>query len=277
MLAISFPPAQSTLSTGAFSPDFSHRFRVLPNPLSHVRTRARLCRQMSQFYCENSEINISSEEKDKLVSEVIRYILFKNQQNFGAPIKREELTCLVTKNYHQRSLPSFVINAAREKLSYIFGYELREIQRVRPSSNSNKHSSQPNTAEGKTYVICSKLPSDVYSKYVENKETSHVTGFLFAVISIVHLAGGKISEDNLWHHLRRLGLSENAQNILPFGNVKETLEMLLQQRYLQKTKSSGPEGHILMYELAERALDESIMQGVKDCISQIVKKDSNAT
>lgn len=83
------------------------------------------------------------QEKDKLVSEVIRYILFKNQQNFGAPIKREELTCLVTKNYHQRSLPSFVINEAREKLSHVFGYELKEIQRVRPSSNSNKHSSQP--------------------------------------------------------------------------------------------------------------------------------------
>ncbi|CAN6449284.1 unnamed protein product [Victoria cruziana] len=232
---------------------------------------------MSQFYHENSEINISSEEKDKLVSEMVRYILFKNHQNFGAPIKREELTCLVTKNYHQRSLPSFVINEAREKLSYIFGYELREIQRVRPSSNSNNRSSQPSMAEAKTYVLCSKLPSDVYSKYVENKETSHVTGFLFAVISIVYLSGGQISEDNLWHHLRRLGLSENAVNEPIFGNVKQTLEMFLQQRYLQKTKGSGPEGHVLMYELAERALDESIMPALKDCISQIARKDSTAT
>lgn len=31
-------------------------------------------------------------------------------------------------------------------------------------------------------------------KYVENKEASHLTGFAFVVISIIHLAGGKLAE-----------------------------------------------------------------------------------
>jgi hypothetical protein len=38
-----------------------------------------------------------------------------------------------------------------------------------------------------------------------------------------------------------------------------------------KEKVAGPEGHTMMYELAERALDESISGKLKDCISQVGK------
>lgn len=49
-------------------------------------------------------------------------------------------------------------------------------------------------AEAKSYVIMSKLPADVYKKYVEDANTAHLTGFTFVVLSIVHISGGKISE-----------------------------------------------------------------------------------
>lgn len=48
--------------------------------------------------------------------------------------------------------------------------------------------------DAKSYVLVSKLEPEVYSKYVEDKQAAHVSGFAFVVISIVHLAGGKISE-----------------------------------------------------------------------------------
>lgn len=73
---------------------------------------------------------------------MIRYVLFKSEQNSGCPIKREDLTQLITgKNYRQRSLPAFVINEAKSKLSSIFGFEMRELQRSR-SSTQNARSSQ---------------------------------------------------------------------------------------------------------------------------------------
>lgn len=49
-------------------------------------------------------------------------------------------------------------------------------------------------ADIKSYVLVSQLPSEVYTEFIENKETAHLTGFTFSVISIVHLAGGKIPE-----------------------------------------------------------------------------------
>lgn len=90
------------------------------------------------------------QEKDKLVGEVIRHILFKNHQNSGCPIKRDELTQLITKNYHQRNFPTFVINEAKNKLSSVFGYEMRELQRTHPSSKNQTRMSQQSE-----HVVCS--------------------------------------------------------------------------------------------------------------------------
>lgn len=80
-------------------------------------------------------MNLKIQETDKLVSEVIRFILFKSHQNSGCPIKREDLTQIVTKNYRQRNLATYVINEAKSKLLNVFGYDLKELQRVRGSTN----------------------------------------------------------------------------------------------------------------------------------------------
>ncbi|CAL5401280.1 unnamed protein product [Camellia sinensis] len=242
-----------------------------------------------------SQFDISVEEKDRLVAEVIRYVLFKTQQNSGCPIKRDELTQLITKNYRQRALPAFVINVAKEKLLSIFGYEMRELQRSRPSTNQGRSSQQnkwsktkshdavlsyvkavmpvlhvndKGVPDAKSYVIISQLPAKVYKKYVEDANTSHLTGFTFVIISIVYLAGGKIQEEALWHHLRRLGLSESDESHPILGNIKQSLEALVQQRYLQKEKTNGPEGNTLFYELAERSLDGPISEKIKEYMSQ---------
>ncbi|KAJ0988411.1 hypothetical protein J5N97_006767 [Dioscorea zingiberensis] len=229
---------------------------------------------MATYNGDLSQIGISQEEKDKLVAEVIRYVLFKTHQSAGCPIKRDELTQLITKNYRQWSLPALIINEATEKLSSIFGYEMRELQRSRSSSNKQGRMSQQSSADAKSYIVVSQLPSDIYCKFVNNKENAHVTGFTFVVISIIHLAGGKLSEDNLWHHLRRLGLNESDDKHPLFGSTKQALESLVQQRYLRKEKVNCPEGNTVMYELAERALDESVSEKVKDYIAQIANKDT---
>ncbi|KAK8941904.1 hypothetical protein KSP40_PGU011545 [Platanthera guangdongensis] len=223
-----------------------------------------------------SKSNVSKEEKDKLVAEIIRYVLFKTRQSNGCPIKREELTKLITKSYHHRSLPALIINEASKKLSSIFGFEMKELQRSRPSSNRQSRASQQSFADSKSYILKSKLPPDIYKKYVEDKETSHISGLTFAVISIIHLAGGKIPEENFWHHLRRMGFSENDENHAVFGNTKQALDTLVQQRFIQKEKVNGAEGNVIIYELAERALEASVYEKLKDYIVEILKKDAGA-
>lgn len=49
-------------------------------------------------------------------------------------------------------------------------------------------------SDAKSYIITSRLPGDVYRKFVEDTNSSHMTGFTFVIIGIIHLAGGKIAE-----------------------------------------------------------------------------------
>ncbi|KAK4795343.1 hypothetical protein SAY86_013337 [Trapa natans] len=125
-------------------------------------------------------------------------------------------------------------------------------------------------AEARSYILISQLPADLYKKYVEDVTMTHLTGLAFVVISIVHLTGGKISEENLWHHLKRLGLHDSDENHPDFGNMKQALETLVQQRYLQKDKIVSPEGSTVFYELAERSLDGNVNGKIKEYISQVL-------
>ncbi|XP_047338634.1 melanoma-associated antigen B1 [Impatiens glandulifera] len=219
-----------------------------------------------------SQLDISEQELDRLVGEMVRHVIFKTQQTSGCPIKRDELTQLVSKHYSQRSLPTVVINKTIEKLSNVFGYEMKELQRSRSKPNQGRTSQQGST-DAKSYILTSKLNDEVYKKYVADESQSHLTGLTFVIVGIVSLAGGKISEDNLWHHLRQLELSQTEENHPVFGNTKQFLETLVQQRFLMKEKVNGPEGSSLFYELAERSLDVSVSQRIKDHIAQIVQRE----
>jgi len=219
-----------------------------------------------------SQADISTEERDKLVAEMMRYMLFKLHQHPGVPVKREELAQLVTKNYRQRNLPAVVITQAQKKFATIFGYEMKELQRSRPTKSNNVRSSQQSTTESKSYILKSMLPEELRTKLVDNKETSHFLGLTFAIVGIVQLAGGKIPEDALWQYLRRLGLDEHDEKHPQFGNVKQAIETIVKQRYIQKEKAIGPEGDMIVYELAERALDDIVNGRLKESITQIVNQ-----
>ncbi|KAL9411985.1 hypothetical protein AB3S75_045567 [Citrus x aurantiifolia] len=54
-------------------------------------------------------------------------------------ISKEEIDKLVAKVC---AIPAHVITAAKEKLSNAFGYDLRELLRYRPSSATQRHSTQ---------------------------------------------------------------------------------------------------------------------------------------
>ncbi|XP_066398541.1 uncharacterized protein [Miscanthus floridulus] len=163
-----------------------------------------------------------------------------------------------------------VINEAKDRLDATTGYEMRELQRTRALWPPGRPSQPQFNMEAKSYVLVSMLDPEVYGKFVEDKGAAHLSGFSFAVISTIHLAGGKMPEEDLWHQLKRLGLNENDETHPVLGNNEQTLKHLVQQRYLLKEKVAGPEGHFMMYELVERALDESMSGKIKDHISQVV-------
>ncbi|KAJ7530954.1 hypothetical protein O6H91_14G026100 [Diphasiastrum complanatum] len=209
---------------------------------------------------------VSREEFDALVAEMVRFMLFKNHQQAGVPVKREELAQLGCKNYKHRFLVGQVIKEAQRKLRTIFGMEMKELIRVRQPTVTRGRANSQAVTEVKTYILRSTVPEALRMKYVDSPEASAISSLALIVVGIIQLAGDSISEENLWLHLQRLGIKEHDDKHPVFGNIKQSVEMIAKQRYIQKERMEG-EGFI--FKLAERALDDALKAKLNTFISKI--------
>lgn len=220
-----------------------------------------------------SQIDLSKEEVDRLIAEVMRYMLFKNYQQFGVPVKREELVQLITKTYKTRNLPNVVIQRAQMKFKNVFGFDMREIIRSRQSKNPRgPNSSQVAAPEVKCYVLKSTIPDELRAKFVDTQESSVAASLALVIVSIIHICGEKVPEETLWLHLGRLGIKQDISHPV-FGDIKQCLEAIIKQRYISKEKNSSAEGDSYVYELAEKALDQAVKSKLDAFVSKMVKKD----
>lgn len=79
------------------------------------------------------------DDLDQMTSEVMRYILFHNFKDPNVPIRREELTEIVSKVHKsRRGFPSAVIENAKTKFLSIFGLELKELTKLRSGKSTTK-------------------------------------------------------------------------------------------------------------------------------------------
>lgn len=91
------------------------------------------------------------QERDELVSEIIRYVLFRSYAKNGRPIAQSELSDIVNKKYpgSKKGLAAPSIKLAQSKLLEVFGMELRTISRTAPSAKG------PGRKQGGTPYLCS--------------------------------------------------------------------------------------------------------------------------
>ena len=130
----------------------------------------------------------SSHSLEELVRCIVRHIIFHNANHPDVPISREDLSKIVSENYKGRrkraGFASSVIAMARLSLAKAFGLHLVEFQRY--GKNSDK----------KVYVLRSLVPHSLHSALINNERKKNELGFLSAVLGLIYVSGGKISEGN---------------------------------------------------------------------------------
>lgn len=99
---------------------------------------------------------MSAEERDKVVAEVMRYVLFSSHRNFGAPITRqkigEALQAVGGAGGKGARAGSYVIALAQRKFLEIFGYEMVETSRAQSRNKKPARTvEQAQTAPAKCY------------------------------------------------------------------------------------------------------------------------------
>ncbi len=95
--------------------------------------------QLDSFDAAPVITRISNEERDSLVSEVMRLMLF-SQYKDGAPVLKADIAKLLSSLSPVRGLTSYIIAKSQLKFMEIFGYEMKELERtVAKKTGANKH------------------------------------------------------------------------------------------------------------------------------------------
>eukprot|EP00245_Coleochaete_scutata_P007531 TRINITY_DN22975_c0_g1_i1.p1 TRINITY_DN22975_c0_g1~~TRINITY_DN22975_c0_g1_i1.p1 ORF type:complete len:284 (-),score=70.96 TRINITY_DN22975_c0_g1_i1:424-1275(-) len=218
--------------------------------------------------------SITNEETDKLVAEVMRYVLFKSHQQAGVPIRRDELVQVLTRQYKdRRGLPAYIIQVAQAKFPQIFGLELKELDRKNMKAAAGargQNQGQESSSSVKYYVLRSLLPVEKRQAFVDTPEVAVHSGLTAIVLSLINLSGDKISEESLFNYVRRLGVREEEDHPV-FGNLDNALQSMVKQRLILKEKSHEPGADTFVYMLADNSRDLNAGDKLQTFVSQLVE------
>lgn len=202
---------------------------------------------------------MSAEERDKVVAEVMRYVLFSSHRNFGAPITRqkigEALQAVGGAGGKGARAGSYVIALAQRKFLEIFGYEMVETSRAQSRNKKPAQTvGQAQTAPAKCYSLRSVLPAQMRRKFIDSPGDAPQRGLAIVVAALVQIAGGCISEEALFDQLSKLGVRAGDNKHPEFGDWQAVLQALVARRVFMRERSSHDDpASGFSYELAESA------------------------
>lgn len=202
---------------------------------------------------------MSAEERDKVVAEVMRYVLFSSHRNFGAPITRqkigEALQAVGGAGGKGARAGSYVIALAQRKFLEIFGYEMVETSRAQSRNKKPARTvEQAQTTPAKCYSLRSVLPAQMRRKFIDSPGDAPQRGLAIVVAALVQIAGGCISEEALFDQLSKLGVRAGDNKHPEFGDWQAVLQALVARRVFMRERTSHDDpASGFSYELAESA------------------------
>ncbi|KAM7048402.1 non-structural maintenance of chromosomes element 3 homolog [Molossus nigricans] len=154
----------------------------------------------------------SQKQLELKVAELVQFLLIKDQKKI--PIKRSDIVKHVLGDY--RDLFPDLLRLAAERLQYVFGYKLVELE---PKSS--------------TYILINTLEPVEEDAEVRGDQGTPTTGLLMIVLGLIFMKGNTVKETEVWDFLRRLGVFPTKKHLI-FGDPKKLItEDFVRQRYLE--------------------------------------------
>ncbi|KXJ16233.1 non-structural maintenance of chromosomes element 3 homolog [Exaiptasia diaphana] len=192
---------------------------------------------------------LSGDELERKVSETVRYLLFSDRRK--VPIKRADISKNVLKEY-PRSFPQ-VMDLAKKKMQKVFGIIVEEIEL---------------TGKAKAYILVDGLECEKKNDLLEWGDESHRMGLLMVILSLIFMSENVISEAQLWHTLKKLGLQQKSEHPV-FGDPEKLLSQeFVRQGYIEKKKIVGDETSF-EYRWGARAFKETSKMQVLEFVAKI--------
>ncbi|KAK8073861.1 MAGE family protein [Apiospora phragmitis] len=214
-------------------------------------------RRRSRRQIESDAEEASSQDEDgdvsmggggdeaQLTKKLVRYALAC--EHVRIPIKRDGIREKVLGS-NLRSFKS-IFDGAQLQLRQVFGMEMEELPVKEKRTLKEKQKATARKATGATssrqYVLVSTIPAQYKtpeiiapSRAPSAREEAEYVGFYSFVITIIHLAGGEMSDMKLKRQLTRMNASQN----LPMDKTDNVLAKLVRQGYLDKVVEKSDHG-----------------------------------
>lgn len=173
---------------------------------------------MSSTQIDKSLAQLSSDERNRIVNNIVRYLLVADQKK--VPIKKSDIVKNAMKEHGRAFAP--LMKEASDKLLAVFG-----IQAV-PDDTT------------KSYMLVNTI-DNVYDQQhqIWPPEDHARLGLVMVILSVIFMKGNVIDDETLFDMLRRLGIdTENRDDT--FGDVRHLVtNLFVRQGYLVMEREHG--------------------------------------
>lgn len=208
----------------------------------------------SMTQAERNATRFTPDVIDAKVAEVVHYMLIMEQKKI--PVKRMDINKHVLKDQHKGIYP-VVMEKAKVKLKKVYGIELAEIQ----------HGKQ------KAYILLNILDASEADDYIDSSSDEPKMGLLMVVLGLIFMSKGMMSEPNLWHTLKKLGINIDKKHDV-FGDVKKLLtQEFVRQMYLEYSRIFNSDPPEFEFRWGARANKEISKRNVLEFVTKMYGKD----
>ncbi|KAL4223158.1 Melanoma-associated antigen G1 [Mactra antiquata] len=194
--------------------------------------------------------SLNQGDQDRLISEVVRFILVMDQKKY--PIKKTEINKHILKE-HSKSFP-IIIGEVTKRFSEVFGFQLKELE--------NKHKG--------SYILINELDCDSVDSHLRWSEIEDSKrGLLMVVLSLIFMQGNEITDCELWSFLSKLGIKLDQPHEV-FGDCKKLItQEWVRQCYLEMTTVPNVDPPVSQIRWGQRAFLETSKRKMLSFVSKI--------
>lgn len=201
---------------------------------------------------------------DALTRLVQRHMLFSHMQCPGVPIARNQLSSLVSENAATATLKpnvvAYIIALAQKKMIECFGMEMVEVTKQSSTNIQNRSGAQGKGSV--SYVLRSLVPTSLFEAVVDDGKEGASQGFLATIMGLLHIAGGSMTQEDLWRHLQDVGVVQSRHHPV-LGMPDALVEVFVRRKQLNVHRRAGSDGPEVMYSIGEAVLSDVAAEKLK--------------
>jgi len=278
--------SQRRLSSGRTSQRFGtqqedSKLRLLQSRLfEHVIEKIQQHQDEVKLMEENlaNNITITDHELDAVTRSTLRFVLFActTKGDRGVLAKSEVLSHINSKLAAQRKgVPALVVAKVQLAFAKAFGLDMVELTKAKKSAPGPSQASAAAVQGSKYYELKSLVPRDIYKDTIGKTDVGNVAaqrGLLGVIISLIKMSGGSLVEDELWRHLKSLGVDRSKKHPSFGGIPSDLVDDFCRKRYLKVDKLPGLDVEARAFSLAENAIHDV----TEEMVTQAIESELNA-